>query len=193
MTNRVSRYESPESLQGQLLVASAAMHGTPFERAVVYVLQHNADGIFGVVLNRPADQRLLDAWRQISGDTVSDQEHLSCGGPIGGPVFAIHALPDLGEMELNQGLFLSTAAESIHQVVAEADARYRIFFGIAGWRPGQLESELLRGMWYCLGGDASMVFSDCSFLWERSVLTIGRHTARALCGVRVLPANPLLN
>ncbi|HMP79570.1 MAG TPA: YqgE/AlgH family protein [Pirellulaceae bacterium] len=194
MINRITQFESQyRDLQGQLLVASSALHGTPFERTVVYVLQHNEDGVFGVVLNRPADQRLLDAWRQVSGDTQSDEEHLSCGGPIGGPVFAIHGLQDLGEMELNQGLFLSSAAESIHQVVRESDDRYRIFFGIAGWRPGQLEQELDKGLWYRMGGDASVVFTDCSFLWERSVLSVGRKTASELCGVRVFPPNPLFN
>lgn len=191
--DRFSQSESHRPMQGQLLVATAALHGTPFERTVVYLLQHNADGIFGVVLNRPADERLLSAWQSISGDTQSDREHLSCGGPMGGPIFAIHSLPDLGEIDLPEGLYLSAAANAIQEVVRAADEPYRIFFGIAGWRPGQLEQELREGRWYCLGGHASVVFADCDYLWERSMLTVGRLTARDLFHIRVFPANPLLN
>ncbi|MFO0261791.1 MAG: hypothetical protein ACK53V_09210, partial [Planctomycetota bacterium] len=70
MTNRIQHFYSgdqqPEqpprfaanlltspSLQGELLVASELLEETPFARTVVYVLQDDPAGTFGVVLNRP--------------------------------------------------------------------------------------------------------------------------------------------
>ena len=42
----------PKFLQGQLLLDSGQLGGSFFQRTVVLVCQHNAEGAFGLVLNR---------------------------------------------------------------------------------------------------------------------------------------------
>ena len=39
-------------LKGQLLLDSGQLHGSFFQRSVVLICQHDAEGAFGLVLNR---------------------------------------------------------------------------------------------------------------------------------------------
>lgn len=73
-------------MPGTILVASPALQNTPFERAVVLVLQNPENGIFGVVLNKPGTPQLRSAWLQMTG--ASDGEHL------GSTIESCLALPD---------------------------------------------------------------------------------------------------
>ena len=47
----------PTSVAGQLLIATPALRGPPFDHAVILVAQHNQDGALGIVINRPLDRR----------------------------------------------------------------------------------------------------------------------------------------
>ncbi|MGH3182956.1 MAG: YqgE/AlgH family protein, partial [Streptosporangiaceae bacterium] len=52
-------------LTGRLLVATTRLGDPKFERAVVLLLDHGADGALGVVLNRPTPVpvgEILEAW-----------------------------------------------------------------------------------------------------------------------------------
>ena len=40
-------------LKGQLLLDSGELRGSFFQRTVVLICQHDAEGAFGLVLNRP--------------------------------------------------------------------------------------------------------------------------------------------
>ena len=44
-----------ETLQGQFLIAMPNMGDTRFEKSVVYLCAHSADGAMGFVINRPLD------------------------------------------------------------------------------------------------------------------------------------------
>jgi len=44
----------PKFLVGQLLLDGGNLQGSFFHRTVVLICQHNAEGAFGLVLNRPA-------------------------------------------------------------------------------------------------------------------------------------------
>ena len=44
-----------KSLKGHFLIAAASLADPNFSRSVVLVLQHDADGALGVVVNRPLD------------------------------------------------------------------------------------------------------------------------------------------
>ena len=50
--NPLDRYFG-ESTQGKLLVASSAMNDNRFKRSVVLMVNHDADGAFGLIINKP--------------------------------------------------------------------------------------------------------------------------------------------
>ena len=54
-----------ESTAGRLLVASPLIGDPNFERSVVLMIEHNAEGALGVVLNNPTEtavQDMLPGW-----------------------------------------------------------------------------------------------------------------------------------
>ena len=50
-----------DSLRGQLLIASPAVHDPNFRRTVVLIAEHNEAGAMGVILNRPAQVTVAGA------------------------------------------------------------------------------------------------------------------------------------
>ena len=51
-----------DSLQGHLLVASPHLPDPNFFRSVVLMIQHDEEGAFGVVLNRPTNNTVRDIY-----------------------------------------------------------------------------------------------------------------------------------
>jgi putative transcriptional regulator len=194
-SNRLSgSLPSTPSMQGELLVASELLESTPFARTVVYVLQDDPAGTFGVVLNRPADKQLRAAWIAASGlELAEDDCHLLSGGPLGGPVFALHSQQQLGEIAVNNGIFLSATAESIGQLVNQHEEPYRIYLGVVGWKKGLLRAELERHVWYHFPASPGIVFDQSGLLWEKSLLSFGRHALRDILSLGDLPPDPERN
>jgi len=50
--------EVPKYLKGQLLLDSGLLNGSFFQRTVVLICQHDAEGAFGLVLNRSSGNNL---------------------------------------------------------------------------------------------------------------------------------------
>lgn len=184
-------YPNPISV-GTLLVASPSLMNTPFERAVVLVLQSGDDGTFGVALNRPANDQLRSAWYQMTGASNGEQSIVH-GGPIGGPVFAIHQEPSLAEMEMPGGVFISSDSGAVQELVNHPGLDYRIVFGVAGWKPGQLAHEVDAGLWFKLDGDAQNVFDDPDWLWEKSLRRYGNQVLCETVGLSGILGDPSLN
>jgi putative transcriptional regulator len=196
--NPASRsYQADGSLAGRFLVATPQLFGTPFAKSVVLVLQHNEQGTFGAVLNRPGGPDLIQAWDKMSSVNIG-ADHLLAGGPIGGPVIAIHLEPEVGELEMPNGVFVSTEKEAIeHLSLLQSNdprsAQFKIVFGVAGWKLGQLESEIDNGSWFTLGASAAQVFDDPNWMWEDSVRRYGQQVFCDLLGVDEILGDPHLN
>ena len=71
----------PRRTRGRLLVAAPELLDPNFERSVVLVLEHNAGGAFGLVLDRPGDAALsdvLEPWVAVAAPPTSVFD----GGPV---------------------------------------------------------------------------------------------------------------
>ena len=155
-------------------------------------MQHNDQGAFGVVLNRPANEQIKRAWSNLTGNVNDSQRHISQGGPFAGPVFALHQQANLGEQQVQNGLYFSTTKESLLKLATEAQAPYRIFFGAAGWAPGQLEQEVQRGIWLMIPASQATIFCDPDIQWDLAIRQYGRNAWESL-GVTGFPCNPQAN
>jgi len=183
----------PDELMGpgSFLIATTKLVQSPFERTVIYMLQHGDSGSFGVVVNRPADADVRSAWQQLTGFNYGERFVVQ-GGPIGGPVFALHQNVSLAEMEMPGGLCVSADSKTLHEL-ASSDDEYRIVFGVSGWRPGQLKDEIDSGVWYQLAAEAEHVFDDAACMWENFLRHYGRGVLADVIGVKRFPENPWLN
>src|SRR6185369_16787430 len=73
--------KSGSFLKGQLLLDSGQLRGSFFQRTVVLICEHNAEGAFGLVLNRAAERSVGDMVVADLPDTLKE-----CPLYLGGPV-----------------------------------------------------------------------------------------------------------
>ncbi len=186
------QFSASNDLRGKLLVAAPSLTGNIFEKSVVLILQHNSSGTFGVVLNRPANEEMRNEWESMTGQNAINRCIVD-GGPVGGPVFAIHQQQSIAEVEMPCGLYVSADSDLLQQLTEQSDDRYRIVFGVASWSLGQLESEIESGIWFPLNARADDIFDDASWMWEKSLRRYGEQVTRDVLGLDRLPDNPNWN
>lgn len=160
-------------LSGQLLIAMPGLPDSQFERAVVYVCAHSAEGAMGIVINRPAAHlsfvELLQQMEIVPEDKAINMSPNLRGMSVfvGGPVetgrgFVLHSadyFADDSTMEIDGHLCL-TATIDILRAIAEGAGPYHslLALGYAGWGPGQLESEIQANGWLTTPADTGLVF-----------------------------------
>ena len=99
------------------------------------------------------------------------------------------ANPGAGTLPLMKNLYIAFRAATIDKVIEQTPNNARYFVGYVGWRPGELKSEVDRGLWAVVRADPEAVFQkDTSELWEDLIAQTRRVTADGL-GV---PAGPTL-
>ena len=157
------------SLRGHLLIAPAHMADPNFARAVVLLLQHDGDGAFGVILNRPTDQSIREVWQQVQGAPCRSDEPVRAGGPVPGPLVALHGEADLGELEVLHGVWCTMSGERVANLVERAPEDLLLFAGYSGWGAGQLEAEMQAGSWLATEAKrGDLARSDLAGLWPRA-------------------------
>src|SRR5437868_10277079 len=73
--------EEDKFLKGQLLLDSGQLSGSFFQRSVVLICQHDAEGAFGLVLNRDSGNKLGEMVVAELPEQVQDNP-LFLGGPV---------------------------------------------------------------------------------------------------------------
>ena len=150
---------------GLLLVAKPELRDANFSRTVILVTQTPDFSTVGVILNRPTTVRF-------QGKPVWT------GGPVMREVvvavFRSEQTPKATAFHILKGLYLSMQPEIVDSLIADKNARYRLYSGFSGWAPRQLESELGRDGWFVLPASEATVFrEDMSGLWEELVARAG--------------------
>ena len=156
-----------KSLQGHLLVAAVDLRDPNFFHTVVLLIRHDENGAFGVVLNRPSSTRLKDVWSKISQTPCATNELLYVGGPVQGPLLALHCNSELSQVEAIPGVYVSTDSTELELLVADANQRAKFFVGYSGWGAGQLEGEIDQGSWRTIEAKPELVFQGDDGLWGR--------------------------
>ena len=161
------------NLSGQLLVASRKLRDPNFTRTVVLMLEHNDDGALGVVLNRLADRTVQQVWNTIEAEPCDNQQDLNLGGPVPGPLIALHTSKELADNPVMPGLFMSMQRDAVDQLVRQEEHAFRLYTGNSGWGGGQLEDELRAGGWLTAPASVDDVFDSADELWLRITRRIG--------------------
>ena len=113
-----SHFDQRPNLTGTLLVASPRLSNTPMAESMVLVVQDSEEGVFGVRINEAASAEQAVAFEKAS-HLFSDRDSLMIGGPLDGPVIALHMNESLGEVQLQDGVYLSCSQNVIQMLVEE--------------------------------------------------------------------------
>ncbi len=182
-----------KSLSGQLLVATPRLPDENFYRSVVLVIEHNENGALGVVLNRLADRSVEDLWREVSDVECRGHRPLNLGGPVSGPLMAIHTDSESAELEIIPGLYLAAQKANLDHLVQQESHRCRIFLGHSGWGGGQLEEELKQGAWHVTPATLETIFHAEDDLWETVAKRIGDSVLFKSLKIKNIPDDPSMN
>ena len=162
--------EKKQFLKGQLLLDSGQLGGSFFQRTVVLICQHDREGAFGLVLNRPAGA--------LAGDVITvDMPERLKNFPVflGGPVqpSALSFLQSdifIPEANVMNNLTLGHSLEALVEAGESfsASQKLRLFAGYAGWSAGQLEDEIKRDAWLIHPASMDLIFDpEPEKLWRR--------------------------
>ncbi len=162
------------SLAGQFLVAAPEMGDPRFERAVILIIEDDATGALGIVVNRPVGEQplasLLDAVGQKSAG-VTGSVPIFSGGPVQPEVgFVVHSA-DYNRPQtiaVNGRLSVTSSVTILRDIADKAGpAKILIAFGYAGWGPQQLDKEIGEGAWATAEANPTLVFdADRDTLWD---------------------------
>jgi putative transcriptional regulator len=155
------------SVAGQLLIATPALSGPPFEHAVILVAQHDKNGAIGIVINHPLGERPIAGVLQAAGanaNGVRGSVQLYLGGPVDSQIgFVLHSAEYHGDntLDIDGRVALSSGAQILRDIgLGKGPRQSLVAFGYAGWAPLQLDNELREGVWDTVPEDPTLVFDD---------------------------------
>jgi putative transcriptional regulator len=169
--------EAAEFTAGQLLVATPEMGDPRFAEAVIYIVKHNTEGAFGLIINRPlAKGPIQDLLRGfgIANADAKGEIIIHSGGPVSTNTgFVLHSDEVLLEdsQKVKDGIAMTANPQLIEQMAQGKGPRQSlVILGYSGWAPGQLESELEAGAWHVVPADKTLVFGkDADKKWQQAM------------------------
>lgn len=175
-----------DDLTGKLLVAAPALGDPNFLATVVLLIDRDAQGAIGVVLNDPTTLPVIDHVPEWA-EAILPPQVVFRGGPVE---------PDVA-IALSRGPALQsdrTVIDGVHLVdlvgMQVTASPHRIFAGYSGWGRHQLEHELAREDWIVVEATAADVFTARpGDLWR----TVLERRFGDLGVLRFFPRHPSLN
>ena len=174
------------TLAPALLLSMPQMLDPNFVRTVVLLCQHNDNGAFGLVMNRPlitsgrvtvnldppmSTDRELEVW--IGGPVEPERSWILVGRDAEGEG------DDIRGMRIAEGLHLSTSPDLLRRLLAPVPPPdTRLIVGYSGWSPGQLEAELEASAWLIGEADRDLIFNTPpERMWDTAIRRLGADPA----------------
>ncbi len=153
------------NLTHHFLVSMPIITDDYFSRSVIYLIEHNEEGAWGVVVNKPIGLKLGDIFDQLdiefSDDALGNTEVLR-GGPVDEQQGIVLHRPGHNfdaTKNFSSGVSMSSSKDVLEALATgNAPDDCRVFLGHAGWEAGQLESEIADNAWLTDPASADQLF-----------------------------------
>jgi len=178
---------------GNLLISEPFLQDENFMRSVVLLCEHNEEGSFGLILNKPSILKL--------GELVKELEFLDKDVFVGGPVeqntlhfiyFGEKMLE--GSIDLGTDLWWGGDFESLLERLLAGSLKsdnVRFFLGYSGWGSGQLMEELIEDTW--IVGSENLDLSNFDFTSEELWRNLLKNMGGEFKVIANYPVDPRLN
>jgi putative transcriptional regulator len=176
-------------LDGQLLIAMPVMGDPRFERSVIYMCAHSADGAMGIMVNRPAGSidfpdllvqlNIITRNDQIKLPDTAESMKVMRGGPVDtGRGFVLHSADFFlanATLPIDDQICLTATVDILKAIANGNGPKHAILaLGYAGWGPGQLETEIQGNGWLHCAADPDLIFgTDVDEKYARALAKIG--------------------
>ena len=161
---------------GRVILAEPFLSEPYFKRSVVLITEHNDEGSFGLIINKPIKM----TFNQALPDAPEFHANLSLGGPVSKETLHfLHRLGDKipGSVAVARGVYWGGDFDHVMDMMNEGSLDQkdiRMFVGYAGWSAGQLQGELEKNSWIIEKATSSMVFrKDVDELWSHILYKMG--------------------
>jgi putative transcriptional regulator len=162
--------------KGRLLISEPFLPDPNFERTIVLLCEHNQDGSFGFILNKPADSKVSEVMEELD----SFDEPILIGGPVQqDTLHYVHQSTEVEDaVEVAPGIYWGGRFDQIRLMVETHQLKgtdIKFFLGYSGWDKGQLDEELKADSWM-VTDVASVDFlfdTPARVLWTKSLKAMG--------------------
>ncbi len=176
MTNKIDI----SNLTGKCLISTPEM-SDDFAKAVVYICSHNSDGAMGFIINhRIKEFSFADIARELPFNTkkILPAIDLYNGGPMEkNKGFIIHSDDYIksNTLSVSKGVAISSSFDILQDIISGTGPNELIVaLGYAGWRPNQLEEEILNNRWLIADISPKLIFSQTDDdKWSLALSSIG--------------------
>ena len=186
MENKITRPE-----QGIILISEPSLQDYYFRQSVVLLAEHNREGTFGVIINKPIQMKLSEVF----DDLVDFDTQMYLGGPVKtDSIFFIHRMEGVeGSLKIMQGLYWGGDIQTIKSYMRSGlvtEEQIRFFVGYSGWSPKQLDREISEHTWVLSHtSPGEVIGTDTSGLWSDYI----KHMGKDYAIWANFPADPNLN
>lgn len=125
----------------------------------------------------PPDDGQLIPGAPLHGLPKSMAQSLHFGGPMSGPVVAVHGSSDHAEAETGDGIYMAAQKDNLQNLISQNHQPYRLILGHLGWKVDRLQQEIDEGWWHMVPATADAVFAEDDQMWRG---LIHRATGRSL-------------
>lgn len=165
-----------EPAQGILLIAEPFLKDPNFLRTVVLLCNHNDQGSFGFVLNKPFEQTLDNLLENFDGFTLP----VYYGGPVQtDTIHFLHQYPDLipDGVKIGTDIYWGGNFETVAALIKSNSInlnKIKFFIGYSGWSADQLTSELDEKSWLTVPATKNLIFNTIATeVWKKSLQHLG--------------------
>lgn len=150
------------NLTDHFLVAMPNLDDEIFKESVVYITSYSVNaGSIGVIVNKPLDQKLNNAFKGLDFSTYNPKwlnKPLYLGGPINSDNgFVLHRTSKSG---LDETLFELTNDKTILNKIANSVDKNNLFvsIGYSFWSQKQLENEIIKNDWLVVKANPELIY-----------------------------------
>jgi len=165
--------------QGSILISEPSLRDFYFRQSVILLAEHNEDGTFGVIINKPIEARLKDIIKGFP--TYNLPVYL--GGPVKtDSIFFIHTRDGIEQsLPIMHGLYWGGDLDTIREMIKKkimSPREIRFFVGYSGWSPNQLDRELKEKSWVLSQTTVKEIINDHpETLWSNYLKNMGQDYA----------------
>jgi putative transcriptional regulator len=156
-----------------VLVAKRELRDRLYGATILLAKAVGGDRHVGFILNKPTPNTLGKLFPgHEPSQKVTDPVYL--GGPFRPEViFALvnrRDSPGGKSVQVARNLYLAVETQVVDRIIEAEPQQARFFSGMVVWQPGELNTEIKRGLWYLQDVRADLLLRKSDGLWEELVL-----------------------
>jgi putative transcriptional regulator len=169
-------------LTGKLLIAMPGMPDMRFEKSVIFMCSHSAEGALGLIVNKPLDGlpfRELMTQMDIPVTDATPSVPVMFGGPVetdrGYVLHSNERASVSASLAVTSEISLTPTIDILRAIARGTGPQKFLFaLGYAGWGPGQIEDEIAGNGWIHCDADSEIIFrGDATSKWELALAKLG--------------------